>query len=417
MELRNLIINAYREAPGTRLSAAAARARAAADAGAVGRVHAFLDHWGIINFQAPPMAPTPAVADISGAPGCLRAAAGADALFRFPPASVAAGVAAAAGVGAPAALAAAAGRRDRWGRAPGSAPAPAPRFFCSALPWVDCTETRWHCTKVPDVDLCPQAYAEGRFPAGSTARDFVRVDGGAPPPPRSTSVVGGAGAGDGWTPSETLLLLEGVEMHGQAWSDVADHVGSKSAFACVRRFLALPLTDEVMVDLEAPAGGGGAPPADGPGSEEEAGGAPLIIPFADAGNPVMAQVAFLAHMVGPRVAAAAAAAALEALADGAGEGATAMTPLPSSATAAAAAAGLAAAAVKARLMADAEEREVVRLAGAAAAALARRVEAKAAALDALEAALERERGAADAARDAAYAERRALEAARVSNGG
>lgn len=27
-----------------------------------------------------------------------------------------------------------------------------------------------------DVDLCPQAFAEGRFPAGCTAKDFIRVD-------------------------------------------------------------------------------------------------------------------------------------------------------------------------------------------------------------------------------------------------
>ena len=31
------------------------------------------------------------------------------------------------------------------------------RFFCNAMPWVDCTQLRFHCTKLPDVDLCPQA--------------------------------------------------------------------------------------------------------------------------------------------------------------------------------------------------------------------------------------------------------------------
>ncbi len=44
---------------------------------------------------------------------------------------------------------------------------------------VDCTAVRYHCTKRPDVDLCPAAFAEGRFPAGTCAADFVRIDGGA----------------------------------------------------------------------------------------------------------------------------------------------------------------------------------------------------------------------------------------------
>ena len=50
------------------------------------------------------------------------------------------------------------------------------RFFCNAMPWVDCTTCRYHCTKLPDVDLCPDAFAEGRFPPGCSGRDFIRID-------------------------------------------------------------------------------------------------------------------------------------------------------------------------------------------------------------------------------------------------
>ena len=418
MKLRNLIVDAYREAPTSRLTFSSVRARAAADAGAALRVFAFLDHWGIINFQAPPDAPGAGapVAVAAGAPSSLRAGgvappAGADALFAFPPPTVAAGVAAAAGAGAPPSLAALVGRRDRYGRAPTVAPteggeggaAAAPRFVCSAMPWVDCSAARYHCTKHADVVLCPAAYAEGRFPPGCTTKDFVKVEG------RGSVPDGGdAPAASDWTDSETLLLLEGVELHGDSWADVAEHVGTRSAFACVKKFLALPLADDLAAaTVEAPPTGGGVP-ADGHAASS-------ALPFTDAGNPVMAQVACLAHMVGPRVAAAAAAAALETLASEASSGAfDPAAPPPPTAARAAAAAGLAAAAVKARVMADAEEREVVRLAATAAAALGARVHAKAAALDALETALEAERAAADAARDAAYAERRALEAARLA---
>lgn len=61
------------------------------------------------------------------------------------------------------------------------------RFFCNAMPWVDCTALRYHCTKLPDIDLCPEAYAGGRFPPGCTARDFIKIDGARPPPVRQSS--------------------------------------------------------------------------------------------------------------------------------------------------------------------------------------------------------------------------------------
>jgi hypothetical protein len=32
---------------------------------------------------------------------------------------------------------------------------------------------------------------------------------------------------DKWTPSETLLLLEGIELYGEEWTAVAEHVGDK----------------------------------------------------------------------------------------------------------------------------------------------------------------------------------------------
>jgi len=56
------------------------------------------------------------------------------------------------------------------------------RFFCNAASWVDCTALRYHCTKLPDVDLCPEAFADGRFPPGCTARDFIKIDGNRAPP-------------------------------------------------------------------------------------------------------------------------------------------------------------------------------------------------------------------------------------------
>jgi hypothetical protein len=50
------------------------------------------------------------------------------------------------------------------------------RFYCNAKPWVECTNLRYHCKKLQGVDLCPEAFAEGQFPAGCSAKDFIRID-------------------------------------------------------------------------------------------------------------------------------------------------------------------------------------------------------------------------------------------------
>jgi hypothetical protein len=83
------------------------------------------------------------------------------------------------------------------------------KFFCSAMPYVDCTALRYHCTKVPGVDLCPDAFANGFFPPGISAADFVKLEGGSDPP--QPEIAPGAGK---WTPQETLLYVGGLSTLG-----------------------------------------------------------------------------------------------------------------------------------------------------------------------------------------------------------
>ncbi|RMZ55318.1 hypothetical protein APUTEX25_003456 [Auxenochlorella protothecoides] len=239
-----------------------------------------------------------------------------------------------------------------------------------------------------------------------------------------------------------------VERHGEDWAAIAEAVGTKNAMQCCTRFLQMPIEEAIVAEAVASDGrqgwvrGGWGGQGSGaraggcemgmtrassggvtipePGEEDGADpGAGALLPFADAGNPVMAQVAFLATMVGPRVAAAAAQRALEVLGeedaalgeaereedgvgewpkredegnecaeeptagkgpmkaeegsetrDGMGLGVGESSPAPSVAgdapisaprLRAAAATALAAAAAKAKLLADAEERELQRL--------------------------------------------------------
>merc|ERR1712156_998932 len=101
-----------------------------------------------------------------------------------------------------------------------------------------------------------------------------------------------------WTEQETLLLLEGLEMFKDDWNKVCEHVGSRTQDECILHFLRLPIEDPYLED---PEHGGGAL---GPLAYQP-------IPFSSAGNPIVSTVAFLASVVDPRVAAAAAKSAME----------------------------------------------------------------------------------------------------------
>jgi SWI/SNF related-matrix-associated actin-dependent regulator of chromatin subfamily C len=111
------------------------------------------------------------------------------------------------------------------------------QFFCNAMPWVNCTSCRYHCTKYPDIDLCPKAFAEGRFPPGTCAKDFIKID--------KSSV---KARQSGWSDQETLLLLEAIEMYGENWDKVAEYVGTKTKLDCLLQFLQLPINEECVAE-------------------------------------------------------------------------------------------------------------------------------------------------------------------------
>jgi len=101
-----------------------------------------------------------------------------------------------------------------------------------------------------------------------------------------------------WTHQETLLLLEALEMYKDDWNKVCEHVGSRTQDECILHFLRLPIEDPYLEDPEA--GGGALGPL-----------AFQPIPFSSSGNPIMSTVAFLASVVDPRVASSAAKSAME----------------------------------------------------------------------------------------------------------
>ncbi|XP_066934633.1 SWI/SNF complex subunit SMARCC1-like [Clytia hemisphaerica] len=99
-----------------------------------------------------------------------------------------------------------------------------------------------------------------------------------------------------WTDQETLLLLEGLELHKDDWNKVSEHVGTRTQDECIMQFLKLPIEDPY---LEKDSTGFLGPLAFQP------------TPFSQSGNPIMSTVSFLASIVDPRVASAAAKAAVD----------------------------------------------------------------------------------------------------------
>lgn len=167
----------------------------------------------------------------------------------------------------------------------------------------DCTRTRYHSLKDGTYTLCVACYTSGRFPSTMHSGGFVRMD------EEAFKHALGAAAAE-WTDQETLLLLEGIEMYDEDWDKVAQHVGTRSKEQCVMHFLQLPIEDEYLNEPDAQLG-----PLQ---YSTNAGGVSGLegLPFAQADNPVMSVVAFLASAVGPGVAAAAAQSALGELTNG-----------------------------------------------------------------------------------------------------
>lgn len=95
-----------------------------------------------------------------------------------------------------------------------------------------------------------------------------------------------------WSDQETLLLLEGLELHKDRWGDIADHVGTKSQVQCILHFLQLPIEDEFLDELEdrGSKSQGVQGPSQQPGGGQKGPATNDLIPFADTGNPILSQV-------------------------------------------------------------------------------------------------------------------------------
>ncbi|KAK0088239.1 hypothetical protein PV326_004917 [Microctonus aethiopoides] len=241
---RNFMIDTYRLNPTEYITSTACRRNLAGDVCAIMRVHAFLEQWGLINYQVDAESrPTP-----MGPPPTSHFHVLSDTPSGLAPVNP-------------------------------NPPKTAQPSAAKAL---------------LDLEKKPVIAAEEKA-TGAMANFGMKLDQYARKPAVLRNKQA-AGATRDWTEQETLLLLEGLELHKDDWNKVCEHVGSRTQDECILHFLRLPIEDPYLEE--------GGPEGLGPLAYQP-------VPFSKAGNPVMSTVAFLASVVDPRVAASAAKAAME----------------------------------------------------------------------------------------------------------
>ncbi|KAF3482779.1 RSC complex subunit RSC8 [Arthroderma uncinatum] len=166
---------------------------------------------------------------------------------------------------------------------------------------IDCTRLRFHYSKSAPVsttanpselkyDLCPNCYLQGRMPSSHQASDFVKLE--------DTQYTSIQDREKPWSNSELLLLLEALENFDDNWHQISRHVGSRTPEECVMKFLQLEIEDKYLED-----------PVDGASSMLGAMGGRE--PVGQLETPVLSVVAYLAQMAEPTVTAAAAGRSVE----------------------------------------------------------------------------------------------------------
>merc|ERR1740129_703732 len=242
------MIDTYRLNPTEYLTSTACRRNLAGDVCAIMRVHAFLEQWGLVNYQVeldsrptlmgPP--PTSHFHILADTPAGLQGI--------NPPKS--------------------------------AQPSAARTYFdVDGKRVVDPKETNGETPEDKDADKKPEIGTD----FGTKTDQYDQKTGAGTPPTKK-----GVAARE-WTDQETLLLLEGLEMFKDDWNKICEHVGSRTQDECILHFLRLPIEDPYLEKADGALG----PLAFQP------------IPFSNQGNPVMSTVAFLASVVDPRIASAA----------------------------------------------------------------------------------------------------------------
>ncbi|CAH1761549.1 13221_t:CDS:2 [Entrophospora sp. SA101] len=210
-EYRDFIINAYRLNPSEYLTVTACRRNLAGDVCAIIRVHAFLEQWGLINYQVDQDTRPSSVAP----PFTGHFVITADAPRGLQPYLPKGSVAGDSSFGI---------RQNSTGGKK--------QYNCFTCK-VDCTQSRYHSLKNGKLDLCLNCYSSGHYPTSMHSGDFLKMD----------EAQFKHAQDEEWTEQETLALLEGIELYEDDWHKIAEHVGTRTRDQCILHFLEFPIED------------------------------------------------------------------------------------------------------------------------------------------------------------------------------
>jgi SWI/SNF related-matrix-associated actin-dependent regulator of chromatin subfamily C len=332
-DYRDFMVNTYRLNPIEYLTVTACRRNLAGDVCAIMRVHAFLEQWGLINYQVDPQTrPSNIGPPFTGhfritadTPRGLQPFQPGPNTFTTPGKPHASTERAKSATPATKADLNVEVRRNVYdekgkelkakddagkqanGEANGTASAeaatkamdeaakePKKTVNCYSC-GIDCTRSRFHYAKTDGAtnptkpeelkyDLCPNCYLQSRMPSSHRSSDFVKME------DPSYNAIPDKDAP--WTDGEVLLLLEGLETFDNDWVAVSKHVGTRTREECVIKFLQLDIQDQYLEEGV----------QSGTTSLRTLGGRE---PINQTENPVMSVVSFLAQLADPKVVAAA----------------------------------------------------------------------------------------------------------------
>ncbi|PIN06750.1 hypothetical protein CDL12_20693 [Handroanthus impetiginosus] len=109
---------------------------------------------------------------------------------------------------------------------------PSVEYHCNSCS-ADCSRKRYHCQKQADFDLCADCFNNRKFGSDMSPSDFILMEPGE----------AGSASGGKWTDQETLLLLEAIELFRDNWSEIAEHVATKTKAQCILHFVQMPIED------------------------------------------------------------------------------------------------------------------------------------------------------------------------------
>jgi SWI/SNF related-matrix-associated actin-dependent regulator of chromatin subfamily C len=143
-----------------------------------------------------------------------------------------------------------------------------------------------------DYTLCPKCFRDGRHHAQDTNAQFIKdgVENYSRYPDRESA----------WSDHETYLLLEALTVEDDDWSKIADIVGTRTAEECVQKFLQLEIEDNYIKQVD-----------------EEAASANVPhygrVPISNTENPVMSVISYLVNMTDKSVTLAASSRSVDAM--------------------------------------------------------------------------------------------------------